>query len=336
MYDDFNKSYSDQDTGNHGYPTTAPDVYRQMVQLLHAANVHVSTHAIGDRAIDWVVDTYDQVLKAKPTRGLRHGIIHANTPSDHAIDTFARLQREFDAGYPEAQATFLWWLGDNYAGNLGALRELALMWTADRVDEALEQYREAHGITGTWETRERVVVAITGAPGGDDVIRRAARMAMRTRGELLGVHVRPADGLAGPSVERLTELRRLLTENHEPRRQQLRLARRALRLTRSLVRSGTVTRLDEPDEHGRRYVLTVDLPEDFALNQPLARNSDFMRVRALSILVGESVQIVVVGRDDLELAPPPFECACDFPERLGGVAHDPGLGAAPLRVELPG
>jgi hypothetical protein len=65
-------------------------------------------------------------------------------------------------------------------------------------------------------------------------------------------------------------LRRLLTDNHEPRRQQLRLARRALRLTRSLVRSGTVTRLDDPDAYGRRYVLTVDLPEDFALNQPLA------------------------------------------------------------------
>src|SRR6478752_5286192 len=97
-------------------------------------------------------------------------------------------------------------------GNLNALRELALMWTADRVDEALEAYREAHGITGTWETRERVVVAITGAPGGDDVIRRAARMAMRTRGDLLGVHVRPADGLAGPSTERLADLRRLLTE----------------------------------------------------------------------------------------------------------------------------
>jgi two-component system sensor histidine kinase KdpD len=97
-------------------------------------------------------------------------------------------------------------------GNLGALRELALMWTADRVDEALERYREAHGIKGRWETRERVVVAITGAPGGDDVIRRAARMAMRTRGDLLGVHVRPADGLAGPSTERLSELRRLLTE----------------------------------------------------------------------------------------------------------------------------
>ncbi|HEY0950904.1 DEAD/DEAH box helicase [Nocardioides sp.] len=65
-------------------------------------------------------------------------------------------------------------------------------------------------------------------------------------------------------------LRRLLTDNHEDRRQQLRLARRALRLARSLVRSGTLTRLEEPDEHGRRYVLTVDLPPDFALNQPLA------------------------------------------------------------------
>jgi superfamily II RNA helicase len=65
-------------------------------------------------------------------------------------------------------------------------------------------------------------------------------------------------------------LRRLLTDNHEDRRNQLRLVRRALRLTRSLLASGTLTRLAEPDEHGRRYVLTVDLPPDFALNQPLA------------------------------------------------------------------
>ncbi|WP_193605635.1 DEAD/DEAH box helicase [Nocardioides dongkuii] len=65
-------------------------------------------------------------------------------------------------------------------------------------------------------------------------------------------------------------LRRLLTENHEDRRQQLRLARRALRLARSLLHSGVLTRLPELDEYGRRYVLTVDLPADFALNQPLA------------------------------------------------------------------
>jgi predicted amidohydrolase YtcJ len=122
MYDDWNKEFKNQDTGNHGYPTMDPDVYRRVVTAIHTAGVHVSTHAIGDHAIDWVVDTYDQVLRALPTRGLRHGIIHANTPTDHAIDVMARLQKEYDAGYPESQATFMWWIGDNYAANLGPAR----------------------------------------------------------------------------------------------------------------------------------------------------------------------------------------------------------------------
>ena len=78
------------------------------------------------------------------------------------------------------------------------------MWVADRVDEALEEYRELHGISGTWETRERVVVAITGAPGGDDVLRRAARMAMRTRGELLG-RARPAGRRARDRFDRAAD-----------------------------------------------------------------------------------------------------------------------------------
>ncbi|WP_300683008.1 RNA helicase [Nocardioides sp.] len=65
-------------------------------------------------------------------------------------------------------------------------------------------------------------------------------------------------------------MRHLLMGNHEPRRIQLRLARRALRLTRSLVASGVVTRLDQPDEFDRRYVVTEALPSDFALNQPLS------------------------------------------------------------------
>jgi two-component system, OmpR family, sensor histidine kinase KdpD len=59
-------------------------------------------------------------------------------------------------------------------GNLAALREIALLWVADRVEENLQQYLEDHGIEGTWETRERVIVALTGAPGGDVLIRRAA------------------------------------------------------------------------------------------------------------------------------------------------------------------
>jgi predicted amidohydrolase YtcJ len=122
MYQDWNKNSTERDTGNTGYPTTPPDEYRESVRLMHNAGLHVSTHAIGDRAIDWVVDTYERALAAKPTRGLRHGIIHANIPSDHALEVMARLQRDYDAGYPEAQATFLWWIGDTYTANLGPER----------------------------------------------------------------------------------------------------------------------------------------------------------------------------------------------------------------------
>jgi len=64
-------------------------------------------------------------------------------------------------------------------GNLAALRELALLWVADKVDESLQRYMEDHGITAAWETRERVVVAITGAPATEALIRRAARIAQR-------------------------------------------------------------------------------------------------------------------------------------------------------------
>jgi two-component system sensor histidine kinase KdpD len=97
-------------------------------------------------------------------------------------------------------------------GNLAALRELALLWVADRVEDSLQQYMLDHGITRPWETRERVVVAMSGAPGGDALIRRASRMAQRTKGELLGVHVRNDDGLAGPAPSLLAEHRVVLNE----------------------------------------------------------------------------------------------------------------------------
>jgi len=97
-------------------------------------------------------------------------------------------------------------------GNLSALRELALLWVADRVDDALHEYRERHNIHQAWETRERVVVALTGAPGGDHLIRRAARIATRARAELVGVHVRAQDGVRAPSDGLLDQHRALLGE----------------------------------------------------------------------------------------------------------------------------
>ncbi|MBN9619276.1 MAG: sensor histidine kinase KdpD, partial [Actinobacteria bacterium] len=98
-------------------------------------------------------------------------------------------------------------------GNLTALRELALLWLADSVEEGLQRYRAEHGIDDTWETRERVVVGLTGGPEGETLIRRASRIAARTAGgELLAVHVARSDGLAGPGVAALTG-QRLLVES---------------------------------------------------------------------------------------------------------------------------
>jgi hypothetical protein len=79
---------------------------------------------------------------------------------------------------------------------------------------------------------------------------------------LLGVIGRPGDAFAA--------MRHLLTDNDEPPAAQRRHIRRAFAIYRALLAGGVVERLDEPDEQGRRWRLTVDLQEDFALNQPLS------------------------------------------------------------------
>ena len=79
-------------------------------------------------------------------------------------------------------------------------------------------------------------------------------------------------------------MRRLLTDNHEPRKRQLRLIREAVGIARSLLQAGVVERLDDPEPDGRRYRLTVDLPRDFALNQPLST----FALAAIDLLDAES------------------------------------------------
>ncbi len=94
-------------------------------------------------------------------------------------------------------------------GNLIALRELALLWVADQVDVALQRYRSEQHITDTWEARERVVVAVTGGPETETLVRRASRIAARAGAELLVLHILRGDGLAGVSPKVVAEMRRL-------------------------------------------------------------------------------------------------------------------------------
>ncbi|ANY08221.1 sensor histidine kinase [Pseudonocardia sp. HH130630-07] len=94
--------------------------------------------------------------------------------------------------------------------NLIALRELALLWIADEVDVALQRYRADEQVTDVWETRERVVVALTGGPESETVLRRAARIAKRAgTADLIAVHVLRGDGLVGGPLGSVDRMRTL-------------------------------------------------------------------------------------------------------------------------------
>lgn len=138
---------------------------------------------------DGVVRSADQIeLVDMSPQSLRRRMAHGNVYAPDKID--AALSNYFREG------------------NLTALRELALLWLADRVDEGMETYRDQHAITSTWATRERIVVAVTGGEESDTLIRRAARIASRrTHGDWLALYVTRHDGLSGASPERLASLR---------------------------------------------------------------------------------------------------------------------------------
>lgn len=98
-------------------------------------------------------------------------------------------------------------------GNLTALRELALLWVADRVDEYLTEYRSEHRVSKIWGSRERIVVGLTGGPEGRTLIRRAARLAEKgAGGEVMAVYIARSDGLTAASPKELA-LQRTLVED---------------------------------------------------------------------------------------------------------------------------
>lgn len=128
-----------------------------------------------------LVDITPEALR----RRLSHGNVYAAERVDAALSNYFRR------------------------GNLTALRELALLWLADQVDAALAKYRADNKITATWEARERVVVAVTGGPESETLVRRASRIASKSSAELMVVHVVHGDGLTGMSAPQMGKVREL-------------------------------------------------------------------------------------------------------------------------------
>ena len=125
---------------------------------------------------DAVVRRADQIELVDVTpEALRRRMAHGNIYTADKIDT--SLSNYFRVG------------------NLSALRELALLWLADRVEDALQKYQDDNEIAATWETRERLIVGVTGTQVDEILLRRAARIASRTGAEIVAVHVKSADGV---------------------------------------------------------------------------------------------------------------------------------------------
>ncbi|MCY1143567.1 sensor histidine kinase KdpD [Actinoplanes sp. Pm04-4] len=151
----------------------------QHLESLNDVVAHITGAQQRETVPDAVVRAAEQVELVDMTpEALRRRMAHGNIYQPEKID--AALGNYFRTG------------------NLTALRELALLWLADKVEEQLDKYRADHNISATWETRERIVVALTGGSEGDTLIRRAARIAARDKGaDLMAVHVTRNDGLAG-------------------------------------------------------------------------------------------------------------------------------------------
>lgn len=185
----------------------------QDIEELLAAGIDVIT-TVNIQHLESVNDVVEKITGVPQRETVPDAVVRAADQIELEDMTAEALQRRLAHGNvyaPEKVDAAL----SNYfrAGNLNALRELALLWTADRVDHALQEYRERHDISGTWEARERVVVALTGGPEGETLIRRAARIAARSAGgDLLAAHVARSDGLAGANPEELAG-QRLLVES---------------------------------------------------------------------------------------------------------------------------
>ena len=161
----------------------------QHLESLADAVERITGVAVRERVPDWVVRRADQIeLIDSSADQLRRRMLHGNIYPKEKV--------------PAALSGFF------QPQNLVALRELSLRFVADETEEELLEYLRSRGAAGeVWDTTERILVAVTGAPGNAAVIRRAARIAARTKADLIALHVVSGDAEArSASTAELEEL----------------------------------------------------------------------------------------------------------------------------------
>ncbi|QTJ70647.1 sensor histidine kinase KdpD (plasmid) [Rhodococcus sp. ZPP] len=181
----------------------------QDVEQLLAAGIDVLS-TLNIAHLESLNDVVQQITGVAQQETVPDEIVRAAAQVELVDITPEALRRRLSHGNVYAPEKVDVALGNYFrTGNLTALRELALLWVADQVDAALAKYRAENQITDTWEARERVIVAVTGGPESETLVRRASRIASRSSAELVVVHVVRGDGLAGVSASEMGKVRTL-------------------------------------------------------------------------------------------------------------------------------
>ncbi|WP_205850188.1 DUF4118 domain-containing protein [Nakamurella flava] len=186
----------------------------QDVQELLAAGIDVIT-TVNVQHLESLNDVVAAITGVRQQETVPDAVVRAAEQIELVDMTPQALRRRMAHGHVYPAERIDTALGNFFReGNLTALRELALLWVADRVEEGLERYRTDHGITGSWPARERIVVCMSGAPEDAALLRRGARVAGRVSGRsLVAVHVVRSDGTATGAGSATLEKLRLITES---------------------------------------------------------------------------------------------------------------------------
>lgn len=183
------------------------------VEDLLAAGIDVIT-TVNVQHLESLNDVVEQITGVKQRETVPDAVVRAADQIELVDMAPEALRRRMEHGnvysvekVPAALSNYF------RVGNLTALRELALLWVADRVDAGLTAYRSERSISDTWATRERVVVALSGGPEGESLLRRGARITHRgVGGELLAVYVARSDGLVASDRAGLAKQRALVED----------------------------------------------------------------------------------------------------------------------------
>ena len=142
----------------------------QHIESLNDVVAQVTGVVVRETVPDYVIDQADKVqLIDIPSEDLierlKEGKVYIPGQAEQALRKFFR------------------------AGNINALRELSLRYTASRVDKDLSDYMREHKIDGPWPASGRVMVCVSGSPFSAQLIRVASRLASGVKAECLAVHI---------------------------------------------------------------------------------------------------------------------------------------------------